>query len=209
MPSFFVSDCFHWINFHIVNHLLEKGYSVTGNERPLTDKQEHLAMMIGRNDLFSLISDDFTTEKYTHAILLNGIPDQIQNMAAIKMFKLTRETEPYEKGAASVIRIPLLFGEWMPMNEDGIYVDEQFIPFTSDTFQNEAVYIEDFIASLMVCLMSSQLPEKLKIRPKRSMSFGKEDDRQVIYLRERKSIDRQIKTLIAHYKRFKDFYTME
>lgn len=205
MRSFFVSGCFHWIGYHIVNHLLEHSYPVATDERPLTDNEEHLAMMIGRNDLFSPLSDDRSANNDTHVILSkeNGAP--IQNMDAVKTFKLSRKQEQGRKGII-VVQLPLLFGEWMPMNEDGVYVDERFIPFTSEIFQNKAVYIKDFIASFMLCLESSHMPKKLAIKPKTEMTSEKENDRQVIYLRKRKPIDDQIKTVVAHYRRFKQFY---
>lgn len=206
MPSFFVSHCFHWIGFHIVNHLLENGYSVTGNEHALTDKQEHLAMMIGRNDLFTLLIDDTPKGKYTHVILPNENSDVPQEIDAVKTFKLSREEGQHDKRMVDV-RTPLLFGEWMPMNENGMYVDGKYIPFDSETFQNDAVYIGDFIASLMLCLMSSHQPGKLAIKPKSSISA--ERDRQAVFLRERRPVDQQLRTVVAHYKRFKRFCTAE
>lgn len=206
MPSFFVSHCFHWIGFHIVSHLLENGYSVTGHEHSMTDKKEHLAMMVGRNDMFTMFIGDTPKGKYTHVILPDKNSDVTQDVEAVKTFKLSREERQNDKKMVDV-RIPLLFGEWMPMNENGMYANGKYIPFESETFQNKAVYIGDFIMSLMLCLMSSHQPGKLAIQPKSSMSAEK--DRKSVFLRERRPVDQQVQTVIAHYKRFKRFYMEE
>src|SRR5699024_3191997 len=180
------------------NHLLEHSYPVATDESPLTDEEEHLAMMIGRNDLFSAFTDDQPSNHHTHVILSEENSAHVQNMDDVKTFKLSRKPEQEKKGVI-VVQLPLLFGEWMPMNEDGVYIDKQFIPFTSEIFQKEAVYIEDFITSFMLCLTASNLPEKLAIKSRRETVAERENDRQVIYLRKRKPIDDQIKTVVAHY----------
>lgn len=186
--TFLVENCFHWIGFHVVNLLLEDGYEVIGADVINTSKKEHLEMFVGRNDGFTHI-----TEKSDH-ILYDAVIRIGDNELEI------------HKGQTSTIKLPLLFGEWMPMNVDGFYSGDTFISFESNYFLTEGVYIEDFLKILMQCIQSSQLPSVLKVR---SANKGKDTEVKLensIYIRDNVPIQNNAKVVVNHFKKFKAIY---
>lgn len=204
--SYFITNCFNWIGFHIVNDLLERGFEVAGQDTFSTATAEQLAMMVGRNDLFSLVTDEKTTKKHYQTMIVNGASEPPLHIHAEKSFKLCRGEEENPESNMVTIKLPLLFGEWMPMNEHGVYDQQTFIPFDSETFYNEAVHIEDFLPSFMQCLQASRLPSRLEIRSQKQESFDVVNGKQMVFPLHVGQIHRQVKSLTNHYRRFKSLY---
>ncbi|MEN1970324.1 hypothetical protein WMZ97_19905 [Lentibacillus sp. N15] len=201
-----VTNCFHWIGFHIVNHLLENGYQVDGEATCMTTSAEHFALMVGRNDAFSLIRDKSDRKENYQLMIINQSDEAMQHIKTKKSFKLCRNHEDKTNLDRTAIILPMLFGEWMPMDEQGIYDQGNFISFNSEVFTNEAVYIGDFIQCLMQCLHSSHLPSQFKIKSERQRTLATEHAAQIIFLRDSRPVEKQVKAVSDHYNRFKAMY---
>ncbi|GGB39946.1 hypothetical protein F3157_07075 [Virgibacillus dakarensis] len=205
--SFLVTNCFDWIGFHIINYLVENGYQVDGFDNTATNKKENLAMMVGRNDLFSLLQDKKECrERYT-AIIINGSNGHALDLKADKMVKLCRD-EARKEGDAQLttVMLPLLFGEWMPMNEKGMYAQNRFVPFDSDVFLNDAIYIEDFVLCLMQIIQSNHLPSFIELRSVKDNRKLDKNSKRFIFLRDIRPIEKNVKKVQDHYNRFKTIY---
>lgn len=119
-----VAPCFHWIGFHLVEELLNEGEEVVGMQKINTEKEENLALFLGRNSSFIHTDeiDNFegvpfssilTTDKY-------ALTETLTTLEAKNYFYLTRGSETGSvKKDWTVINRPLLFGEWMDREEEG------------------------------------------------------------------------------------------
>ncbi|WP_174612782.1 hypothetical protein [Virgibacillus ihumii] len=185
---FLVENCFYWIGFHIVEYLLDQGYTVTGNDEIDTDGKEHLSMFIGRN------------ENFTHM-------KQRLNESAYDIRLTPHETAlTLHKDSASTIYLPLLFGEWMPMNQDGMYYRGDFIAFDSDEFVEKAVYIGDFLKIIDQCIAASNLPSAVNVKKKGEDINAEIKLENSVFIRNNRPINDRIKTVKNHYKKFSKLY---
>ncbi|WP_296361125.1 MULTISPECIES: hypothetical protein [Virgibacillus] len=138
-----VANCNHWIGFHITNQLLEQGLKVEG----IVDckKDDSLSLFFGRNSNFSFYSGD-TNEIYEQFICIGSIQEDVNISAELCVTLAHPSTvHPFTSLNGVIIELPLLFGEWMPMSENGMYFQGEFVPFSSDYFLQHAIYIHDFI----------------------------------------------------------------
>ncbi|GAA0593105.1 hypothetical protein GCM10009001_06520 [Virgibacillus siamensis] len=185
---FLVENCFHWIGFHIVEYLLNQGYTVTGNDEINTDGKEHLSMFFSRN------------ENFTHV-------EQQSNETVYDMRIMPSETElTLHKESTSTIYLPLLFGKWMPMNHNGMYFRRKFITFDSEEFLEKAVYIGDFLKIFHQCIRASNLPPVIKVK---TGGADVPDDRKVensVFIRNNRPVTDRLKIVQNHYKKFSELY---
>lgn len=203
--SILLINCFHWIGFHMTNQLLESGYKVDGIDQNSSHQQEQLSMFVGRNSSFSLL-DKQNLNEYRYSIIV-GSYSHIEQIQANHTLQMTGSSDTNNQRNQAVIEIemPLLFGEWMPMTEKGIYYRQQFIPFDSPRFLLNAVYIKDFTNSLLQWMESHHLSHVKKVKTTRSNDADLKLE-NTIYLRDNRPIHKQIEHVIDHYKRFKQFY---
>lgn len=195
-----VTNCLHWIGFHVVNRLLEDGYPVDGIANMESEREEDLFLLLGRNSLFSLYSneDQIKEKKYTDVILADG--SKQRSIQLKKTFNLgTNRTEP----PIINVELPLLFGEWMPMDENGVYVSDQYIQFDSDQFQDNAIYIDDFVDCLMQWMKAPDLPQVISLTKDKTLQVEENQFEKQMYMRENRLIDDQITNLKKHYERIK------
>src|SRR5699024_5331671 len=137
--SHLVTNCFDWEGFHMVNQELDKGHEVEGDDEETTDFKEHLSMFLGRNSEFRMKTRDELTS-YDTAIVIREDPCT-DVLKARKMLNIScNKIQAKREASMTTIHVPILFGEWMPMNEQGMYVGNQFISFDSAHFLSEAVY---------------------------------------------------------------------
>ena len=208
----FMNNCFHWAGFHMINHFLEKGYTVDGFYNGNEKTKEHFMMFLGRNNNFSLLNKTAPTEmpeiQYDLAISVGkwNEPIKCKKYVEIEMqgYHLT-EKDKYSSTSneTTIVYAPLLFGEWMPMTEKGIYQNETFMRFDSEFFLKEAVYISRFIESLIQLLQSSRLSPFIKINSmERQSSVGLEHS---IYLYNNKP-EEYIGSVVNHYQTYSDIY---
>src|SRR5699024_6793172 len=119
--SFLVTCCFDWVGFLMVNQLLEKGHEVDGVDEETTDFKEHLSMFLGRNSAFRLKTRDELT--YYDTAIMSGEEPCTDVMKARKMMNIScNKIQAKRKASMTTIHEPVLFGEWMPMNERGMYM---------------------------------------------------------------------------------------
>lgn len=190
MMLFLVENCFHWIGFHIINYLLEDGYQVHGVDEISTDKKEHLSMYVGRNESFQHFSALERDTDYDTSM-------KIDNNEII----IT-----HQQNKSLRVKLPLLFGEWMPMESNGIYYKNELISFDSDVFIREGVFIEDFIKSLMQWVNSSQLPSFIDVKSIKNRRDENVRLENFIYIRNNRPTEENVKIVINHYKKFNEYY---
>ncbi|MFB4169764.1 hypothetical protein [Virgibacillus sp. JSM 102003] len=187
---FLVENCFQWMGFHLVNCLLENGYKVDGVDDLSSEKKENLSMYVGRNASFQHLTSSKRGTTYDRSI---NIKD--------KEFVLT-----IKQNTSHRIKLPLLFGEWMPMKRDGMYLQSTFISFDSDIFLNEAIYIGDFMRSLIQWEKSSQLPEVLEVKSINNKQNEEIKLENSVYIRNNRTIEENLEMVIKHYEKFEELY---
>ncbi|SFA82346.1 hypothetical protein SAMN04488072_102127 [Lentibacillus halodurans] len=184
-----VENCFHWIGFHIVNHLLENGYNVDGTDKLNTDKKEHLSMFVGRHELFRHISPLEKRNAYDAFLRIDD--DELK----------------LEKNHPVIIKLPIIFGEWMPMSQEGMYVQHDFIRFDSEQFLSEAVYVKNVLKSLQQWIHSSDLPSVLEVKSFHDRRTDNVKLENAIYIRNNRPIAESINIVKDHYEMYKKFYS--
>src|SRR5699024_415397 len=192
-----VQNCFHWIGFHLVNTLLEGGYQVAGADIISSEKKAHLSMFFGRNDLFSLVSNG-DVRAHDVAIVI-GDDVEYQTPDGVPIIQLFRR-KPKTSGPAVFVKLPLLFGEWMPITEEGVYEDEEWISFHSDRFIHGAVYIGDFMQEFLQWLEKKGSTE-LKIYENKEIELVNSS-----YIHNNRTIKEKKANVIRHYQQFHMFY---
>src|SRR5690606_19650653 len=101
-------------------------------------------MFFGRNSSFQWFEDSYDEKVSTALIIGNRISSIPINADRIIQIVL-KQTKKIPD--AVTINAPLLFGEWMEMTNEGVTDGNRIIPFQSDEFLQDAIYIEDFILS--------------------------------------------------------------
>ncbi|UJL47616.1 hypothetical protein KFZ58_07055 [Virgibacillus sp. NKC19-16] len=196
--SILVDNCNHWIGFHIVDELLENSYTVDG----IGDEDSVLAMFLGRNSSFNFVKPD-VKKHYDTAIIIGdqsntGIKSgQSLIINPVLVDRVENRVE---------INVPLLFGEWMPMNEKGFYYNNTFITFDSDFFQTEAIYIKDFTKGLMQWLKMKELPSTLEVRSEKNKDNQHVKLENAVYIRDNRPMEEKVKSVLEHYYLYKKFY---
>lgn len=192
-----IVPCNHWIGYHITSAFLNENVSLDGMIDSSMD--DHLTMFFGRNNQFQLIEQ---LKKSYEACIIVGEFDQINKVRADKKLIIqTEKTLSKEYENTTIIRPPLLFGEWMPMNDKGLYQKERFISFDSEEFRKNALSIDRFTSFVLQWYKSSQTPLLLEMNPA--------DDtvsESSIFIREDGSLEKQLETLKQHYRRYRNFY---
>lgn len=195
-----VADCNHWIGYHIANTLLENDYKVDGMVHHNHDGQE-LSMFFGRNSSFSIPHSEEYND-YKLGIFTGGYTHPIQQRCE-RMFIINPTQDEINNSNHSnriVVKADLLFGEWMPMNEQGIFKQKQLIPFASDYFKQHAIYIRDFTDGLMQWMKASNLPSILHIHSKKSSLNTDTKLEKNVFLRENITNGQNVIAVMEHYR---------
>lgn len=201
--SILVINCFHWLGFHIISHLLETGEAVDGLHIPSRDSREHLADFVGRNSQFQLL-EQAPKQEYENIIIIGEYPS-IDQLKAKRLIMVNGETRSNIHSLITV-HANILFGEWMPMDLQGIYIGEKYVSFESDEFLREAIYVEDFVQILMTILQSSHLADHIYIRSREVKSLVGIPEEQIINLRTQTPIKEKIRSLQKHFREFRQWY---
>lgn len=197
-----VKNCLHWTLFHIVNRLIENDYKVDGIADLSSEREEELSFMLGRNSSFSLYQNEseIKDKEYSDTVLLNASkPCSVQTL---RTYNLGQNIE--EPGIIN-IELPLLFGEWMPMDEKGVYFYDQYIQFNSTQFQDEAIYIDDFVDCFMQWIKVPELPRSISLTKNKNLQVKEDSLEKQLYIRENRPIDDQVSSLINHYEKVKNY----
>ncbi|MFC2949931.1 hypothetical protein [Virgibacillus sediminis] len=196
-----VVNCNHWIGYHIVEELLDQDYSVDG--LPDQEKGGDLLLFFGRNSNFTMLENEAeVSPSYTTVITIGKVVGSLETKSN-RCFSIGEE-RPGQSAKIITIHPPLLFGEWMPMNEYGILVGEKFIRFDSEKFKQEAVYIKDFARAVMQWIQAEELPANL------TAAFGKTAGRNrrngSFCVREGEPCQNKVGELLEHYRKYRDLY---
>ncbi|MFD1037708.1 hypothetical protein ACFQ3N_04660 [Virgibacillus byunsanensis] len=202
---YLVSNCYDWIGYHLVTTLLENGCHVEGIGDTSSQKQEHLSMFFARNDLFTEVSKPKTKE-YDVAYLI-GDDDLETDAKAKRTVRLNDSKKSRNHNQDTLnIKLPLLFGEWMPMNEEGIYDGDEFISFDSTNFQTNAIHVEDFMKSLLQWTKSTNIATELEVFSEKNKDRKEIKLENSIFLRDNIPMDESLEKVKSHYKQFRKFY---
>src|SRR5690625_7733480 len=104
-------------------------------------------MLIGRNSIFNLITDKEKAEYAT--VICVGEADY--TIDARRFIIINHKGQQAEvRHNRMYIQTPILFGEWMPMDIDGVYVNVAYIAYDSTVLFLKAIYLKNFI-TLYIC----------------------------------------------------------
>jgi hypothetical protein len=199
-----VYNCFHWIGYHYVNFLLEKGKVVVGVDKVDSEKKENLHMMVGRNSSFTLQNRYNPVESDTAVVI--GELDREISIDVKRIIQIETTGLKNRLANAMLIKAPILFGEWMDMTEDGIRDGSKIIRFESEEFQTEAVHIRDFIKATYPLLKSTNNTTNINVSAKKILLNESVKLENSIYIRDNIPIEENMKKLLSHYRRFKELY---
>lgn len=194
-----VVNCFHWIGYHLVETMLEDGIEVIGIHESETNRSNFLSMCIGRNSLFTRADCIPEDVDYTVAIGTTSIIPTCSY--TIQLMKEHTEKKDISLHAVRV-ELPLLYGEWMSMDEKGIYVQNKYFPFTSNTFLNKGVYVQDYMKVFL-----ARIHERITLQPDKK-SFLKEEltlENNSCF-RDNSTKPKVIEQLQKHYRHNRFFY---
>lgn len=193
-----VVNCFHWIGFHFTEMLIEQGEEVIGVQGSKHEKSDFLSMFVSRNSLFTHKND--MPEKAEKVIVI-GYTNKIPKSDTIIQCLTGDNTKNVNKESHLCIEIPLLYGEWMPMDKSGIYVDNKHILFTSRQFKEKAVYVKDFIKNCLDSLDGNMKDTKESLS--KNQEFILENNP---CFRDNRNKNKKVEKLQEHYLRYASFY---
>ncbi|WBX79986.1 hypothetical protein PD280_20610 [Virgibacillus salarius] len=190
-----IINCNHWIGYHIVNDLLEKGWEVDG----LVNEQlnDSLSLYYGRNSNFSFYQS--ANKKHYDTKIHVGSMKRVEEVSADLSVVIHSVAPDHLHANDFFIKAPLLFGEWMPMTENGMYRNQLFIPFNSTYFLTEAVYIKDFMHAFMDWLEKDN--KKGENKENKQIKLEKS-----AYLRDNIPIEEKLDHVLEHYHLNKEIY---
>lgn len=195
--SILIYNCFHWIGYHLTNELLQKGYQVEGFHENMSEQACFLSMFFGRNENFKEINEK--KSEYDQVFYIHK-KNQITFLPYEDVIYLT-EDETSQKSfpkSSKVIPLPLLFGEWMEMDDQGVYHLDEYISFQSDRFKNRAIYVLDFVDILLKILNENNDHRNEELKDLLLDSLNK--------IRNNRPIEDKIQKLLTHYKAYQSFY---
>lgn len=197
--SILVVNCGHWIGYHVVNDLLANDFQVEGIA--ISPETEDLLLFFGRNSSFTQI--DKPKGKPYDACIIVGAFHTTYNINAKKMFIIQHEeANRATESEVTFIRTPFLFGEWMPMDEDGCYRNNEYIRFDSDWFKQHAIYIQDFTKVLIQCVQSTKHPREMDIK----LMDCRDTDKGTDVIKQ-ELIEKKIEQVRKHYKLNRHLYS--
>lgn len=190
----------HWVGYHIVEALLSEGYKVYGLVEETGN--ENLADFFVRNSSFYSIEKP-REEKYELIISIGSENQQILSRAN-RIYFINQETANDDKNY--LIQAPYLFGEWMPMDEQGFYYQEERIDFSSELFQSEGIYIDDFINLLINWLNNPPNLREIRLERKKNMGNQAVKLDKSFFVHENVPIGEKIRAVVTHYNKFHSLY---
>ncbi|WP_077623069.1 hypothetical protein [Sediminibacillus massiliensis] len=206
-----VAPCCGWINYHLVQKLLNGGNNIAGIGFPKTEKEELLYDFFGRNDHFhGFTSMEEAEENNGSAIttlIVVGCSSQIDEgkiQPVDRNIFIKVDDGDWHSERWSIIDVPLLFGEWMPRDETGIYFRNKHIPFDTAEFKENAIYIGDFAEVVAGLLEGETSWRRKRAIPDSSLEEG--DNENIIKMKAKKTIEARLKELDEHYRNYQELY---
>ncbi|MFP7479677.1 hypothetical protein [Terribacillus saccharophilus] len=194
---FLVSQCYSWEGYHLVQALLEDGHEVSGlHGQSLTDKETHLSMYIGRHAMFR---EGMRNTDYKAYISFFGAVDKsIENKSSIDICYAADDTPEREKQ----IMLPILYGEWMPRDEEAVEWNGKRILFDDEYFQRNALPIKPVMQTISKLLSGNEDIDNYRFYSKEVCP--EQEDRAAIALT--RNIKDDLSALHKHYAQFRFFY---
>ncbi|QTM98679.1 hypothetical protein ERJ70_04815 [Sediminibacillus dalangtanensis] len=212
---YLVLPCFDWIGFHLCEKLLQQGEQVIGIGEARTARQDNFWGFLARNSSFQLFStmEEYQTGK-TEAKLEAIIQiETVQKTPMLdagnipKKFFLSRVKQEKLQEEWCHVHLPLLYGEWMPRTEDSLTrPDGGTVPFNSESFLTDAVYIGDFFQEFLPLLEIKQPSKHIVMCPPGKEEDKREVDAEVIPVLPSEKPELRQKKLNQHYEKFMPFY---
>jgi len=193
-----VYNCFHWLGYHLTDELLKQGYHVDGIQPNMSQQEQFLAMFLGRNDRFTQV--DKGERNYSFIFSIDKLKEDASVIPEGRLIMLSsiKEAETISRKSVLSLSLPLLFGEWMPMDAEGIFYHEQYISFSSDRFNKEAVDVRLFINKILKTLHRYKYQDWQELQ---DLLLDSLDD-----IRNNEPIAEKVKSLQKHYEKFQLFY---
>lgn len=195
---YLIIGCFNWIGYHLMDKLLVNGNKVVGVDQLNHTKKEQMALTVGRNANFSYYE---TTDQVNQN-------EQFEKFRTVFVFDALRTFYfiPNQNNDNKIlVDYPLLYGEWMEQSETGFYFDDVFISFKSTFFYERAVYIDDFILTIMQVIDASIFPERI------TFYAAQQAKKQTLQQNEMAILtslphERRLEYLKEHYQKYSKFY---
>lgn len=190
-----------WIGYHLVDALLQEGYTVTGKDG--ANGNEILEDFFARNSYFK-IYDKQKKETFSYAVCIG---DELcaDEFTAEKII-LLNANQSTKVERATAIEADKLFGEWMPMDEEGFHYKGKKVLFSSDNFKTKGIYIGDFVKEIVKWLKEAGSGNDVPMRAVRSLEKETEKLENFFHVKENKPIEESIQQVIEHYRKFHALY---
>ncbi|MFD2924261.1 hypothetical protein [Halobacillus naozhouensis] len=154
-------NCFHWIGYHCIQHLLQEGKEVVGIDKIDTALKEHLYMNVGRNSNFQHFNTSEDRENHSHQ------SDEDQ-----RLYIYNDMIEFCPTGRTSnrlCVELPVLYGEWMDVEAD------TYEEFCEDMEKSKAVYVGDYLQKIFYYVRNGDVLQLNEKRFSRGSLAGEKD----------------------------------
>ncbi|PAE15778.1 hypothetical protein CHH91_12520 [Virgibacillus sp. 7505] len=194
---FLVSQCYSWEGYHLVQALLEDGHEVSGlHGQSLTDKESHLSMYIGRHAMFREGIQD--TDYKAYVSFFGTADERVENQSCVDISYAAENTSELEKQ----ILLPILYGEWMPRDEEAIQWNNKRILFDDEYFHKNALPIKPVMQTISKLLSGDGTMTNYRFYTKEVCP--EQEDRATIALT--RNLKDDLSALHKHYAQFRFFY---
>ncbi|WP_123921887.1 hypothetical protein [Terribacillus saccharophilus] len=194
---FLVSQCYSWEGYHLVQALLEDGHEVSGlQEQTLSDRETHLSMYLGRHAMFREGVQD--TDYKAHVSFFGTAERSAESQQHVDISYATDDTSEQEKQ----ILLPILYGEWMPRDEEAVEWNGKRMLFDDDYFHRNALPIKPVMQTISKLLSGDGNLDKYRFYTKEVCP--EQEDRAAIALT--RNIRNDLSALHKHYAQFRFFY---
>jgi len=196
----------NWLGYHFINELLEADYTVHALITDPEERTNRFAQFFTRNSSFSFVDKD-NLLTYSDTVVIGNFP--IKSVSSKRTWHINC-TFRENNGQCVFVFTPILYGEWMSLNEEGIFFQDNFISFASKKFHNETIYIKDFLKIFQQWLKSTLIPHKIVLCVNRKL-FNREIFmlENIVYFRDNRPKYKHIETVKKHYKKYKRLYEID
>ncbi|PAF17694.1 hypothetical protein CHH69_08890 [Terribacillus saccharophilus] len=194
---FLVSQCYSWEGYHLVQALLEDGHEVSGlHGQSLSDRETHLSMYIGRHAMFREGVQD--TDYKAHVSFFGTEERSAESRHHVDISYAADNTPELEKQ----ILLPILYGEWMPRDEEAVQWHGKRILFDDEHFLRNALPIKPVMQTISKLLSGDGSMNNYRFYTKEVCP--EQGDRAAIALT--RNIRDDLSGLHKHYAQFRFFY---
>lgn len=206
-----IVGAFDWIGYHIIEQLLSDGEKVVGVDKLDSELKTHFLLSIGRNANFTFMDESSETyhkiqqQSVEHILLINRSDQNYINLTKkVDVYSLHTNVLTDRNDLVTYIRMPLVYGVWMPRDSSFLRWDKEVISFNSELFKKSAVAIEDFIFTVFQIIGASLKPNVIQVCMKKNET--NQHDISNLYMIEQRNFKNKLTELESHYQQFKQLY---